>query len=216
MNLYVFPHAPYSRKVLLAIYEKGLKIEIETISPHDPAAQERLLGIYPIFTLPLLVLDEGSPMPESSIIVEHLDLSSAAGPRLLPADTREALHVRACDRLGDQLLAATAYLAFALGKPVEKQNAERIAMNRRKIRAVLDLVESKLGVSTFLHGDGLTLADLGPVCAVASLLSDGSLEGLQPWPGVERWFARVTSRPSWQRIGDDCRAVPLPRGLHRR
>jgi glutathione S-transferase len=216
MKLYMFPHSPYSRKVLLAIYEKGLTVDSETVIPHDRSAKERLLGIYPIFTLPLLVLDDGSPLPESSIIVEHLDLMSAAGPLLLPADPKEALHVRAWDRLGDHLLAATAYLAFALGKPAEKQNAERIAANRRMVRAVLDLVERKLLVSTYLHGDGLTLADLGPLCAVASLLSDGSLGGLEPWPGVASWFARVTSRLSWQRIGDDCRAVPLPTGLHRR
>ena len=216
MKLYLFPHAPYSRKVLLAVYEKGIEIQKETVSPDDKAARQTLKAFYPIFTLPLLVLSDGTPLPESSIIIEHLELTSPAEPRLLPTYPMDALRVRAFDRLGDQLLAATAYLAFALGKPTEKQNAERIAVNKKVVHAALGLLDHALQERTFLHGEGLSLADLGPACAVASLLSDRSLESVKAWAGVERWFAGITARPTWQRIVSDCLAVPPPPGLRRR
>ena len=162
MRLYVYPHSPISRKVLLAMYEKGLTIESEIVPPTDEAHKERIREqVYPLATIPMLVLDDGSPMPESSIIVEYLDLTFEEAPQLIPRDPRVALAARAFDRLGDVLLDGTAYLAWALRKPQAQQHPGKIASSFKSVKAALGSLDSTLATKSFLVGDDLTVADLG-------------------------------------------------------
>lgn len=214
MRLYVYPHSPLSRKVLLAVYEKGLSIEREVIAPYDEPGKRRLRQTYhPLATIPMLILDDGTPMPESSIIVEYLDRSFSHAPELLPRDPMAALHARALDRLGDVLLNATSYLAWALRKPKGEQHESKVAASFETVRSALSWLDIRLASNSYLFGESLTFADLGAICAVASLLADQTLHDLAPWPGVSRWHQAVTHRPAWRRMIEDARDVPLPAGF---
>ena len=213
MKLYVYPHSPISRKVLFAMHEMGLDIEREILPPYDQPGKAQLRLIYPLATVPLLILDDGTPMPESSIIVEYLDQKSAHEPRLVPRDPEPALRARAFDRVGDILLERTAYLAWALRKSAAERNEGKIATNLESVGAALTVLDTALATGRCLVGEELTLADLGAHCAAASLLTDGTLEKLDAWPNVARWHASLASRPSWRRVLEDCRNVPKPEGF---
>ena len=212
MKLYLFPPAPFSRKVLLAAYERGIALDQIVVTPFDPEAKKAFRSIYPIVTLPLLVTDAGVCMPESSIIMEYLDLITL-GEQLLPRDPVQALPLRAFDRQGDLLLGATQYLAFAMRKPAELQNTSRIETNLRTVRETLSMLDASLAGKSFLMEERLTFADIGPICAIASLISDGSIHGVEPWPEVHRWLERVTERPSWMRILEESKVCALPPGF---
>ena len=87
MKLYYFPLSTYSQKVLTALYEKGAEFESEQVRLFDEAERERYREIYPLGRIPLLVLDDGHLIPESSIIVEYLDTNLEGGPAADPVRT---------------------------------------------------------------------------------------------------------------------------------
>jgi len=213
MKLLHYPHAPYSRKVLLAAYEKGVAFESEICAPFEKAAKERLRGIHPLGTVPLLV-DGDEIMTESSIIVEYFDLASESGPVLVPRDPRVALRARTIDRFGDSyLMGPTAYLAWSLRKTVETQNTDKIRSQRATVETALGLADGWLGERAFLAGDALTMGDLSPVSAISCLLSDRTLPDLSCWPNVARWYQAMIARPSFVKVLEECAKVPLPPGF---
>jgi glutathione S-transferase len=214
MKLHYYPHAPYSRKVLLGAYEKGVQFERILCAPFDGAAKAALKSVHPLATIPLLE-DGAEIVTESSLILEYFDLVSPGSVRLIPEDPREALRVRALDRFGDaHLMGPTVYLAWALRKPVEQQNAEKIAAQRRTVETALGLLEARLADGRrFLAGTALTMGDCSSVAALSCLLSDGSLPSLDPWPRVGAWYRHLTTRPSFAAILDECQSVPLPPGF---
>ena len=73
MKLYYYPLSTYCQKVLIALYEKSVDFTPERVSLMDDAERDAYRKIYPLGKIPLLVLDDGHWVPESSIIVEYLD-----------------------------------------------------------------------------------------------------------------------------------------------
>lgn len=214
MKLFHYPHAPFTRKVLLAAFEKEIAFDEQICPPFEREAKAALRAVHPLATVPLLVADDGEVMTESSIIIEHLDMVSTRGPMLLPADPRAALRVRALDRFSDaHLMGPTAYLAWATRKPAETQNTEKIQAQRGIVETALGLADRRLAEQPFFAGDALTMADLSPTAAIACQLSDGTLKDLDRWPNVVRWYEGMLARPSFQRILDACSKVPLPPGF---
>lgn len=212
-KLFYYPHAPYSRKVLFAAYEKRVSFERAVCKPFEPADKAALRAVHPLATVPLLVTDDGV-WTESSVIVEYFGLVSAEGPKLIPDDPREALQVRALDRLADaHLMGPTAYLGWALRKPPETQNLEKIAGQRRALETALGLLEERLARHAWVSGADVGFADCSPVGALSSALFDGTLKDLTPWPAVTRWYERIVERPSFRAVLEDCRSVDLPPGF---
>lgn len=86
MKLTFAPTSPYARKVKIAATELGLIDRIElvptTVSPGKPN-EEYSRDISPLRKLPALVLDNGSTIVDSYVIVEYLD--ELAGGKLIPA-----------------------------------------------------------------------------------------------------------------------------------
>jgi len=208
MKLYCYPHAPYSRKVLLACEELGTAVEHETCAPFEPEAKKRLRTLHPLATVPLLV-DGDTLLMESSLIVEHLDEQG----RLVPLDRRSALEVRAWDRFADaHLMATAAYLAWAMRKPPPR-NEEKIAAQQKTVHVALGLLDERLTGRAWIAGESLSLADLSCLAAVVALVGDRSIESLDAWPALRAWKARAEARASYQKVVEICRAVPLPPGF---
>ena len=74
----------------------------------------------------------------------------------------------------------------------------------------LRVYNSPLGRKPFLMGEELTLADLGPSCAVTGLSALGF--ELSEWPNVQAWHARLMERPSWQRVLSESARSRAPGG----
>src|SRR5687767_6632279 len=85
--LHGHPFSSYTQKVLIALYENATPFEFRMLD--GPAAFEELGKLWPMKLMPVLV-DDGVPLIESSIILEHL------APRLVPS-----LEVRFLDRFFD-------------------------------------------------------------------------------------------------------------------
>jgi len=97
MILYSLPTSPYSAAVRTAIYAKGLPIEIK--EPPGGLQTDEYRAVSGTGTVPCLMLDDGTPLPESTVILAYLDEKHPETP-LMPAGPPEA---RARVRLMTQL-----------------------------------------------------------------------------------------------------------------
>ena len=96
--LHGHPFSSYVQKVLISLYENATPFTWRVLD--GAAAFEELAGLWPIRLMPVLV-DDATPIAESSIIIEHLALNHPGPVRLIPADPQRALKVRFLDRFFD-------------------------------------------------------------------------------------------------------------------
>jgi glutathione S-transferase len=168
-----------------------------------------LQRVYPLATLPFLVIDDRTFLAESSLIVEYFDLRTT-GPRLVPSDPTDALWVRNHDRFADGLLSMTQYLAFARRKPEGTRNEKRIAESQKKLATSLGILDARLVGKTFLHGERLSLGDVASWSAIWALIADGTIPGVDAYPAVRAWHERLAQREAFARIVAQALAVRQP------
>jgi glutathione S-transferase len=95
--------SPYTRKVRIVLAEKKIDCEFEQVDvnpPENPVNAHNALG-----KVPTLVLDDGTALFDSRVIVEFLDGVSPLA-RLIPEENRERVAVRRWEALADGCLDA--------------------------------------------------------------------------------------------------------------
>src|SRR3954454_12184754 len=97
MKLYSGDLSPYSARVRMQIYAKG----ITDITLERPATfgTPEVRKQFPIGRIPVLDID-GDMMPESEVIAEYLE-EIYPQPSMLGANPRETAHIRTIARLGE-------------------------------------------------------------------------------------------------------------------
>jgi len=100
-TLHYHPLSSYCHKVLVAIDVLDAEVDKQLLNLGDPAERDAYFALWPVGKMPLLV-DGGRPIPEASIIIEHLQRHHArSGATLIPRLPDEALDVRLWDRVFD-------------------------------------------------------------------------------------------------------------------
>jgi glutathione S-transferase len=201
-ELFAHPFSSYSWKVLIALYERGIAFTYRMME--DPENGARLKEAWPVGKFPLLV-DEGRPVAESSIIIETLDDARFGdAPRLIPHDSARALEVRFMDRVFDSHV-MTPMQAIVNEYIFDRDNPDRarIARAEAALDTVYDWLEARLGADGWAAGDAFTLAD----CAAAPSLfyADWVREIGEGRPRLSAYRARLLARPSVSRCVEDAR-----------
>jgi glutathione S-transferase len=97
--------SPYARKMRIALAEKGLPFELLTEVPWDGTTSTPKFN--PLEKLPILLLEDGTSIYESSYILQYLELKHP-DPPLLPRDVDGILTARKlevlCDGVCDALV----------------------------------------------------------------------------------------------------------------
>jgi glutathione S-transferase len=101
------PASPFARKVRIGASLVGLASKID-VQPADPnTADESLLSQNPLGKIPVLILEDGTTLFDSRVILEYLD-HLAGGGRIVPRDPAAhfaALRLQAlCDGIADASL----------------------------------------------------------------------------------------------------------------
>src|SRR6476620_3098971 len=106
MKLYSWDVSPYSARVRMQIYAKGLT----GIAIEQPPAYftPEFYQDHPIGRIPFLEID-GEAIPESAVIAEWLE-ETHPEPSLLGATPRENAHIRTLARIGDIYLMNNTFL----------------------------------------------------------------------------------------------------------
>src|SRR5689334_23546239 len=103
MKLFGSPASPYTRKVRVVLAEKRIECEMELVDVQP--VENPVNALNPLGKIPTLLLDDGSALYDSRVIVEYLDNVSPI-TRLIPDNNRDRTAVRRWEALADGVLDA--------------------------------------------------------------------------------------------------------------
>jgi len=167
--LHFHPLSSCCQKVLIAAHVLGVSLDMRLLNLGDPVERAAFRALWPLGKMPLLV-EQGAPIGETSIIIEHLQLHHAAeGARLIPQDPAQAqaLAVRFWDRVCDlYVMAPMQALTAALLQPASDAGGAATAAARATLLNSYALLDRQVDGRRWLAGEAFTLAD----CAAAPAL----------------------------------------------
>jgi glutathione S-transferase len=178
--------SPYVRKVRVVLAEKKIDFEWVLDSPNNPDSLARRIN--PLARVPVLVLDDETPIFDSPVIVEYLD-NLAPNNKLLPTTHRERIEVKRWEALADGLLDAAVGIRLELLRPEQQRSDSWIERERSVIDATLSMMATELGdANSWCMGTPFTLADIVVGCALGYL--DFRIAELD-WRGRHPQLARL-------------------------
>ena len=196
LQLYGHPFSSYTWKALIALYEAHTPFEFRNIE--EPDNQAAFVASWPLGKFPLLV-EDGVPIMESSIIIEHV------APAMIPADRAAAEEVRMLDRIFDNAVmtpmqaVVAEHLTFITTTP----DQARIDRARAALDKIYPWLDDRLESRCWAAGEDFTLAD----CSGAPSLFYA--DWVHPIPDefatLRAYRARVLARPSVARTVDEAR-----------
>jgi glutathione S-transferase len=189
--------SPYVRKVRIVLAEK--KIEADFVLENVWAPETTIAQMNPLGKIPCLVMDDGSAVFDSRVIVEYVDTLSPVG-KLIPADGRERAAVKTWEALADGILDAGILARLeATWRPAEQQSPAWIKRQMSKIDAALSSMSIGLGESNYCHSNQFSLADVAVGCALGYLdFRFPSLEWRAPHPNLDAMYQRLMERQSFK------------------
>jgi glutathione S-transferase len=200
LTLWSHPFASFCQKVLVALYETGLRFEARLVDFGDPASVAAFRALWPLAQMPVLVDDERRlTLPESTIVIEHLHrLAPQAG--LVPGDPDTALKVRLLDRIFDHYVQRPMQkIVTDRLRPDGQDDPLGVEQAREQLRTAYGVLEDELADGRrWAGGEAFTMAD----CAAAPALFYADL--VEPfragWPRLAAYAERLDARPSFARV----------------
>ena len=213
MKLYSWDLSPYSARVRMQIYAKGLTdIAIE---PPPTYGTPKFYEDHPIGRIPLLEID-GEAVPESDVIAAYLE-EIYPDPSLLGATPRENAHIRTLARIGDiYLMNNTFMLAFQTRVLAAQTPVEGIvALLGGQLASNTKALDRMIGPGGFACLGRVTLADCAlvpPLFFLENVLPGAGLaDPIAANANVAAYWAAIQRQEHAARI-----LVELRRGLEER
>ena len=196
MKLLASLASPYTRKVRVVLAEKKIECELELVdvSPVDnPVNAHNPLG-----KVPTLVLDDGTTLYDSRVIVEFLDARSPIN-RLIPDETRERVAVRRWEALADGVLDAGLLVRYETLR--EKRERSKVWTDKQvaRMQRGMALMAKELEGRTWCQGERYSLADIAVGCCIGWLgfRKPGELDWEAEYPGVARHYRKLLERAAF-------------------
>jgi glutathione S-transferase len=151
-----------------------------------------------------VLLDDGRPVMESSVIIEHLDLRHPGPVRLIPAKAEVALAARMLDRFFDNYVMTP--MQKIVGdhlRPEDERDPRGVADAHALLDTAYRWLDRRLDGQPWAVGPDFSLAD----CAAAPALFYS--DWVHPVPdelgAVRAYRARLLARPSFARAVEEAR-----------
>jgi len=194
LKLYHYPMSPNSRRVWVALLEKGIPFELVSLKLDGDQFQPEFLAMNPCHQIPVLV-DDGFCLVESLAILDYLEAKYPT-PALLPSDLKELAIVRMVEMVTVNEVLTVMRQLFDHKMDITELCSHKLDRTTRKLGRLLDLLEGLLDDRPYFGGEQLTLADVvaGTVVPWFPILGF-SLDGL---PKLNAWSNRLMQREAWQ------------------
>jgi glutathione S-transferase len=192
MKLFWSSRSPFARKVMVAAHELGVadRIAPERVVVSASAPNADVMRHNPLGQIPTLVLDDGTALFDSTVIVEFLD-SRYGGGRLLPPEPARRWPVLRLQALGDGLMENSVRRLGERSRG-ERASEPHAAAHRLKIGATLDVLEREAASLEPVSAGSIAVA-----CGIAHLdfrfPEDGWRQGR---PALAAWHEEFSRRPS--------------------
>jgi glutathione S-transferase len=195
IKLYTFPLSTNSRKVRIALLEKGLEFErinVDLFKGEQKNAE--YLKIHPFGQVPALD-DEGFIVYDSTIINEYLE-DEYPYPRLMPEDSEGRARARLMEDFRDtHFNAAFTKIFMETRKAEAERDAGVIATAKAEIMKCFDRIEAQLQGREYLAGS-FSIADIAFMANFDSL--DRFQIALDPkYKNSIDWITRLKARASF-------------------
>jgi glutathione S-transferase len=188
--------SPYSRKVRVVLAEKKIECEMEQV---DVQPVENPVNAHnPLGKIPTLVLDDGTALYDSRVIVEFLDGVSPIS-RLIPDATRDRVAVRRWEALADGVLDAGILVRYESVRPKNEQSPAWVAKQVARMKRGMAQLSSELEGKAWCHGDRYSLADIAVGCMAGWLIvrKPGGIDWMAEYPVVAKHYEKLLERPAF-------------------
>jgi glutathione S-transferase len=196
IKLYTFPPSTNSRKVRIALLEKGLEFERVNV---DLSKREQknpeYLKIHPFGQIPALD-DEGFVIYDSTVINEYLE-DEYPYPPLMPSDSEGRARARLMEDFRDTHF--NPYFVHILQetrKPEGERDEQRIQNAKAEITKGLDRIEGELQDREYLAGP-FSLADVAFMSNLELLDRFSIPVDANKYKKTVAWIDRLKARPSF-------------------
>ncbi|HEX4525052.1 MAG TPA: glutathione S-transferase [Casimicrobiaceae bacterium] len=195
MKLLASPTSPYARKVRIALAEKKIDCELVEASPW---VEDSIVPTHnPLGKVPVLILDDGTALYDSRVIVEYLDTVSPVS-RLIPEPSRQRIAVKRWEALADGMCDAAVAIVREAARPAKQQSSESIARNREKIERGIADMAADLGDKPWCNGEAHSLADIATGCTLGYLdLRHPTIAWRSEHANLVALFDKLSKRPSY-------------------
>jgi len=178
-------------KVRLMLAHLGREYETIEVDVVRNVRPEELSRENPLNKVPLLVLEDGTPLPESNAILWHLAQGTGYLPEK-PADVTQVLRWMFFEQnVHESTIAVNRFLIAFSGKA--EQFAEAIAFNHRKGVQALEAMERHLESRTFFVGERFSIADIA-LYGYTHVAPEGNFD-LEPFSAIRAWLDRMRDQP---------------------
>jgi glutathione S-transferase len=187
--------SPYVRKTRIVLAEKHIGYNFELEGPWDP--ETHVSEYNPLGKVPVLIMEDGTSLFDSRVIVEYLDTVSPVS-RLIPESNRRRIMVKRWEALADGICDAAAAIFLERKRSEPQQSQEWISRQRKKISLGLESAARELGDKKWCDGNVYTLADVALGCALGYLaFRFPEIEWRRDFPNLEDFHERLEKRPSF-------------------
>jgi glutathione S-transferase len=196
MKLLASLASPYTRKVRVVLAEKKIECELELVDVNP--AENPVNAHNPLGKVPTLVLDDGTALYDSRVIVEFLDARAPIN-RLIPDETRDRVTVRRWEALADGVLDAGLLIRYeSLREKRERSKAwtdKQVARIHRGMAAMAKELEGR----NWCHGDRYSLADIAVGCCIGWLgfRKPGEVDWESEYTSVARHYRKLMERAAF-------------------
>jgi len=196
VKLLITKPSPFARKAWAAAIECGLEDRVEPVflEPRLPTqAKPDLEPLNPLGKVPVLLLDDGTPLIDSRVIVAYFDALAGGGRLIAAGDERWGEFT--LEALADGMMEAGLALRLEAVRPEDERRADMIAEQLAKIARTLARIEADPPACDRFHVGKLAL-----ICAIDWLayrqLYPNPLAGR---PGLAAMHRQWADRPCLER-----------------
>ena len=196
MKLLVSLASPYTRKVRVVLAEKKIECEMEQVDVNpveNPVNRHNPLG-----KVPTLLLDDGTALYDSRVIVEFLDNVSPIS-RLIPSDIRERVQVRRWEALADGVLDAGLLVRYESLREKREQSKDWVEKQLARMHRGMAQLANELNARNWCHGERYSLADIAVGCCLGWLgfRRPGDIDWHAHYPVLSRHHQKLLERTAF-------------------
>ena len=158
--------SPFVRKVRIVLAEKRIVYDFDVDIPWE--SDTRVAEHNPLGKVPILIMDDGTTLYDSRVIVDYLDSANPVS-RLMPEFNRERSMVKRWEALADGISDAATTIFLERKRPESLQSTEWISRQQKKAMLGLEVAARDLGDKKWCEGNVYTLADISLGCTLGYL-----------------------------------------------
>ncbi|TFF02518.1 glutathione S-transferase family protein [Pseudomonas sp. BCA14] len=196
MKLIGMLDSPYVRRVAISLDLYGVDFTHEALSVFSTYSE--FAQINPVVKAPTLVLDDGTVLMDSSLILDYLETLAPAGKKLLPQSPAARAHD--LQLLGLALAACEKSVQIVYEqklRPAEKQHAPWLERVSGQLLAAFGLLDKQLGQAA---GNVLSQASLTAAVAWSfSQFTVPSVVKADAFPNLQRHAEQLEQHPAFKR-----------------